>query len=71
MPIGELGHERVLVSMFCCDAGSLVRPVGQIAAGPLVFWCCAERGGAPKAFIRVKRVVVAVTVHGTSRKAKG
>ena len=31
----ELGHERVLVSMFCCDAIPLVRPVGQIVAGTL------------------------------------
>ena len=30
-----LGHERVLVSMFCCDVRPLVRPVGQIVAGTL------------------------------------
>ena len=31
----ELGHERVLVSMFCCDVRPLGRLVGQIVAGTL------------------------------------
>jgi len=34
---------------------------------PVLAWM----GGAPKAFIRVKWIGVAVTVRGTSRKAKG
>ena len=68
--LGGLGHERVVVSMFCCDAGPLVRLEGRRRWTPCLLVLCWA-GRAPKAFIGVKRVVVAVTVHGTSRKAKG
>ena len=67
----ELGHERVLVSMFCCDARPLVGAVGHVVTDTTGLLVLAWMGGAPKAFIRGKWIGVAVTVRGTSRKAKG
>ena len=67
----ELGHERVLVSMFCCDARPLVGAVGHVVTDTTGLLVLAWMGGASKAFIRVKWIGVAVTVRGTSRKAKG
>ena len=67
----ELGHERVLVSMFCCDARPLVGAVGHVVTDTTGLLVLAWMGGAPKAFIRGRWIGVAVTVRGTSRKAKG
>ena len=67
----ELGHERVLVSMFCCDARPLVGAVGHVVTDTTGLLVLDWMGGASKAFIRVKWIGVAVTVRGSSRKAKG